>query len=193
MPRPSLKQERRAEILDAYGRCVVRYGVEGATLEKTAEEAGLTRALIRHHVGNKDQLLEAFVDRYLDEMTGTSRVFFDSLVKEDRLSSLLHGLFDTSYSDSHQMRVTNALLMAATERPALAKRLRRWIGDFIRSIQRELRTAFPEAEDDRAEAVANGIAALYFNLDTLTPLGDMKRLRSSSEEAARLLISTMAS
>ena len=192
MPRPSLKQERRAEILDAYGRCVARYGVEGATLERTADEAGLARALIRHHVGNKDQLLEAFVDQFLDEATATSRAFFDSLAKEDRLSSLLYGLFDPSYSNPHQVRVTSALLMAATEYPALAKRLRCWIVDFVSGIQRELHTAFPQAEDDRVEAVANGMVALYFNLDTLTTLGGMKRLRSCSEEAARLLISTLS-
>ena len=34
MPRPSLKAQRSEEILDAYERCVARYGVEGATLEK---------------------------------------------------------------------------------------------------------------------------------------------------------------
>ena len=49
---------------------VTRLGVEGATLEKTAGEAGLDRVLIRHNVGNKDDLLDAFLD------------CFDSVVEE---------------------------------------------------------------------------------------------------------------
>ena len=41
MARPIVKDQRRAEILDAFEACVARYGVEGATLAKTAEQAGL--------------------------------------------------------------------------------------------------------------------------------------------------------
>ena len=38
MPRPSVKAERTEEILDAFERCVARYGVEGSTLERIAEQ-----------------------------------------------------------------------------------------------------------------------------------------------------------
>ena len=43
MGRPSIKAERREQILDAYETCVARFGVGGASLEKIAETAGLAR------------------------------------------------------------------------------------------------------------------------------------------------------
>ena len=191
MPRPSLKEERRAEILAAYGRCVARYGVEGATLERTAEEADLARALIRHNVGNKDELLEAFLDKFLGSATEASNALFSSLPRDDRLTTMVKWLFDPQYSDAHEISVTGALVVAAIERPALAKRLRHWTFEFIDKIRIELKQAFPDADDDRAEAVATGIAAIYFNVDSLTPIGDTDRLRHASEAAVTLLISTL--
>lgn len=191
MPRPSLKDERRAEILDAYGRCIARYGLEGATLEKTAEEAGLARALIRHNVGNKDKLLDAFLDRFLSGANAATDALFETLPQADRVSTMIEWLFDVRYSNPHEVSVTNALMIAAIERPDLAKRLRRSTADFIARLQDELKYAFPEADDDRTDAVAAGIAGIYFNVDTLAPLGGISRLRRSSEAAARLLVSTL--
>lgn len=191
MPRPSLKKERRAAILEAYGRCVARYGVDGATLERTAEEAGLARALIRHNVGNKDELLEAFLDRFLGEASAETDALFASLPKGNRLPTMTKWLFDPQYSDAHEVSVTSALFTAAIERPALAKRLRRWTFEFIDAIRAELRRGHPKTDDAKLEAVATGIAAIYFNVDTLTPLGDTEQLREASEAAVNLLLSTL--
>ena len=38
MGRPSVTEQRRNEILDAFVRCVGRYGLDGATLERLATE-----------------------------------------------------------------------------------------------------------------------------------------------------------
>ena len=191
MPRPSLKEERRTAILEAYGRCVARYGVEGATLERTAEEADLARALIRHNVGNKDELLDAFLDQFLGGGTEATSALFGALPKNNRIPTMVKWLFDPQYSDAHEISVTSALIVAAIERPALAKRLRQWTYEFIDRVKVELIAAFPEADDEQANAVAIGITAIYFNVDTLTPLGDTERLRQSSEAAVSLLISTL--
>ncbi len=191
MPRPSLKTERRAEILDAYGRCVARHGVEGATLEKTAEEAGLARALIRHNVGNKDDLLEAFLDRFLGDASRTTAELFESLPLDDRVETMIDWLFDTQHTDVQDVSVTNALITAATERPDLAERLRAWTSGFVSSIASELTDAYPDAAEDAIEAVATGIAAIFFNFDTQVPLGGTSRIRQSSETASRLLVSAL--
>ena len=192
MPRPSLKEERRAEILDAYGRCIARYGVEGATLEKTASEAGLARTLIRHNVGNKDELFEAFVDRFLDGAYQFTDAFFESLPQEERLATMTDWVFDPAHTDAHDVAVTNALLIAAIQSRPLAKRLSLWTYDFVDKLTQELRTAYPKADREKTEAVATGIAGIYFNADTLAPLGGMSRFSDSSKEAVRLLISTLS-
>ena len=191
MPRPSLKAERRAEILDAYGRCVARHGVEGATLEKTAEEAGLARALIRHNVGNKDDLLEAFLDRFLGDASRATDALFESLPRDDRVTTMIDWLFDPQYTDVQEVSVTNALVTAAIERPDLAERLQAWTSGFVGSIASELSDAYPDADEDNVEAVATGIVGIYFNFDAQMPLGGTSRFRQSSETAARLLVSVL--
>ena len=79
MPRRSLKEERRSQILDAFEICVARYGVEGATLERVAEEAGLARPLIRHNVGNREDLLDALLERYLESSEHSMRQLLAAL------------------------------------------------------------------------------------------------------------------
>ena len=192
MPRPSLKEERRAEILDAYGRCIARHGVEGTTLEMTADEAGLARALIRHNVGNKDDILDAFLDRFLAASSAEADKLFESLPETERIDVMIEWLFDPRYADWQSVSISNALYTAATEHPQLSKRLLQWTAAFTAKIERELRNAYPE-RGDRVDAVATGIVAIYFSFETLAPLGNATRLRTTSETAARLLVSTLES
>ncbi|MEM9209285.1 MAG: TetR/AcrR family transcriptional regulator, partial [Pseudomonadota bacterium] len=138
MPRPSLKDERRAEILAAYERCIARHGVEGATLERIAEEAGLARALIRHNVGNKDELFASFLDRYLERASADVDDLFESLPETDRIPTLLEWLFDPAYASTSEVSVTNALITAALDDRALAERLNAWSAEFVAGIDREL-------------------------------------------------------
>ena len=188
MPRPNLKKERRAAILKAFGDCVARYGVEGATLERTAEAANLARALIRHNVGNKDELLDAFIERFLAEATAGVDELFAALPQRHRIDALIDYLFDPEYVDETEVRVTNALTMAASDRPALAKQLMAWTTDFTARIAAELEPAFPGAAEDDVDAVATGIVAIYYNAETVGPVGDVARLRDASVRAARLLV-----
>ncbi|MEL6950905.1 MAG: hypothetical protein AAGM16_12425 [Pseudomonadota bacterium] len=188
MPRPSLKKERRAAILQAFGDCVARYGVEGATLERTADAAKLARALIRHNVGNKDALLDAFIEHFLAQATASVDELFDALPKQQRIDTLIDYLFDPEYVDETEVRVTNALTMAAADRPALAKQLMVWTSEFTRRVADELEHAFPDAAPDDIEAVATGIVAIYYNVDTAGPVGEVARLRDASVRAARLLV-----
>ncbi|MEL6449320.1 MAG: hypothetical protein AAFQ62_15410 [Pseudomonadota bacterium] len=191
MPRPSLKKERRAAILQAFGECVARYGVEGATLERTAEAANLARALIRHNVGNKDALLDAFIARFLAQATAGVDELFDALPKRHRIDALIDYLFDPEYVDDTEVRVTNALTMAAADRPALARQLMAWTSDFTRRVAAELESAFADATPDDIDAVATGIVAIYYNVDTMAPLENAKHLRDASVRAAQLLVRSL--
>jgi AcrR family transcriptional regulator len=60
MGRPSLAAERTEQIMQATGRCLRTHGLTATTLEKVAEESGLSRSHVRHYVGNRDDLLRAF-------------------------------------------------------------------------------------------------------------------------------------
>ena len=156
----------------------------------TADEAGLARALIRHNVGNKDDILDAFLDRFLATASSEADELFESLPEDDRIGTLIEWLFDPRYADTQNVSVSNALFTAATDRPLLSRRLRQWTAEFTSKIERELSETYTNAED-RIKAVAAGIVAIYFNFETLAPLGGASQLRITSETAARLLVSTL--
>ena len=187
MGRPSLTEQRVEEILDAFEICVARYGTEGATLEKVAEQAGLARALIRHNVGNRDELLATMVERFLARMTRESDELFESLPRSNRIETLIDWLFDPKYADTHVTGVFSALFTAAYDRPELAKSLRGWMGKFVKSVESELRRVYPDAPEDRFNPVATGIVSIYFNFDSMAPLGRMPDFRENSSRAALLL------
>ncbi|MEN1727954.1 MAG: TetR/AcrR family transcriptional regulator [Pseudomonadota bacterium] len=193
MARPSLKQERRAEILDAYGRCVLRYGVEGATLARTADEAGLARALIRHNVGNKDELLAAFLERFFERSIEDSRDFVASMPDRDRIPALLDGLFNPDYTDREDVGLSTALIVAAADRPDLGEQLRTWTQDFITDLEEILKGEFPKASPAAIRAVATGVAAIHGDAQSLTLIGEMAEHHRQSEAAAAALIGTLAS
>lgn len=191
MGRPSVKDERREQILRAYETCVARFGVEGASLEKVAEQAGLARPLIRHNVGNRDDLLAALVDRFLSRSETSVQRMINALPESRATETLIDWLFDPNYSDAQFVLVAEALIAASQEDPALATLMKRWTRDFIASVRSVLEKDAPSAPGDTIDAVAAGVTGIYFNTDSLTPLGDMSDIRDASKRAALMLVTTL--
>ena len=48
---------RRQALIDATRRCMATDGVEGATVRRICDEAGVSQGLLRHHFGSKDALM----------------------------------------------------------------------------------------------------------------------------------------
>ena len=191
MPRPSLKAQRSNEILDAFERCVARYGVEGATLERTAEEAGLQRSLIRHNVGNRDDLLNALVDRFLMKSTNDINELVSESMNKGNPATLIEYLFDESYSDKQSVLVVEALIAATLNDPEIAPRLQKWIDDITKAVVKTLRHSIPNRKAVDYRDVATGIVGIYFNIESLSPLGAIKTFRKSSKNAAMRLVNTL--
>ena len=179
MPRPNVQEERREQILRAFERCVARYGLEGARLELVAEEAGLARALIRHNVGNREDLVDALVERFLKKSSRTLDLMIDHLPKERRIEAFIDLWLDGEMSDEDEelMYISEALIDAADDDPALARKMRGWLKGFIRTIEVFLQQERPDADQRRVAAVAAGLTAIFFNVDSLSPLGPMPGIR----------------
>lgn len=191
MGRPSVKAERREQILDAYESCVARFGVEGASLEKIADVAGLARPLIRHNVGNREALLTALVERFLSRSDGSVAKMIAALPAENAIGVLIDWLFDPNYSDSQFVLIAEALIAASQEDPALAIRMREWTRNFFADVRQVLKASYPKSSADTLDAVAAGISGIYFNTDSLTPLGAMQDVRDASKRAAQMLVAVL--
>ncbi len=191
MPRPCVKAERTTEILDAFERCVARFGVEGSTLDRIANEAGLARSLLRHHVGNRAALLDALVDRFLAQSKSEITQMFADLPSEDRIETLLDWLFGEGFSNAQTVRVSEALISAAEDDGALAAQLRRWIESYRWALSVEFERGYPDAEPGACANVAAGIVGISFNVESLVALGQMAEFRAASKQAARRLVASL--
>ncbi|GAB5481836.1 MAG: hypothetical protein Pars92KO_15930 [Parasphingorhabdus sp.] len=191
MPRPALKEERREQILQAFERCVARYGIEGATLERIAEEANLARALIRHNVGNRDDLVLALIERFFARSDDQWAALTKALPEKNKTKALIEYLFDSRYSDSQLVLLTEALIAGGAQDKQLAKRLRDWIDQSLDVMTGIIRQDFQKAASDRVEACAAGILGIYFNVDSFALIGDMSRLRGASRAAALALVDNL--
>ena len=191
MARPSMKAQRREEIFDAFERCVARYGVKGATLEKVGEEAGLARALIRHNVGNREELFDAAVDRFLENSNAGFEKLLNILPDNDRIGTLIDWLFDHEDIDTLFIQVSNGLLTEASEDKQLAKKLRRWTRDYVSMITGELAKNFPDAGLEDIEIVAVGLSSIYNSAETVGTAGPIDNMRAQSKEAVKRLVSTL--
>jgi AcrR family transcriptional regulator len=166
-----MKDQRTAEILDAYLTCVARFGLEGATQDRIAAEAGVKRPLLRHYLGNKDQMVieltHHVVQRYREAV--------------DRLKQVAHAvqspteLVDLLFHDEgpHDQRVGLAWQTLATsvpENPALGQPLIDSQAYFLTTLTDVLKRVAPKTSDVQIRAVAQGIAAIFLSQDSLTPL-----------------------
>lgn len=191
MARPDVRDKRRDQILDAFEEIVARNGIEGATLARTAEVAGLARPLIRHNIGNREDLVAALVERFLEKSRDAMDGMLNELPPEKAIHVLVDWLFDKSYSDPQLVRISSALITASADDPRLARKMRSWLREFIDRITFTLSASYPDAGEDRVDAVAAGLTGIYFNIESLYPLGDIQSVSRASRNAALLLVTSL--
>jgi AcrR family transcriptional regulator len=191
MARQSVQHRRKAQILDAYERCIIKYGVEGAVLQKIADEAGLARPLIRHHVGNREELLEELVERFILEGDSVTQMQLRELPDKQRVVALI----DLVFSEELQFSINAALLyqsllQASQTRPGLRVKLEQWNNDYVDIIRHELHRDYPQASEQALDEVALGFVALYSGLDSFTG-ADAGSMHSMSKRVALRLLDSL--
>lgn len=76
--RTARRARTRAQLLDAAARVYGEKGVDRATLDDVAEEAGFTKGAVYDHFGSKDNLLFALLDEYLTNEIADQILLFES-------------------------------------------------------------------------------------------------------------------
>lgn len=66
MPRPSVKDQRAHELVQAAIRCVARKGLQNTTITDVADDAGMSRGIINFYFTSKDALIEKALDSLLE-------------------------------------------------------------------------------------------------------------------------------
>ncbi len=191
MPRPSLKAERREMILDAMERCVIRDGLVGATLERIAEEAGMRRTLLRHNVGNREQLVEALLGRFIDHSDQAVEWMRGRIIQSGKVVTLLNTLFDESEQNRQLTLLGLSLTAAANSNELIRDRMQQWNEQFIVTMEEILKVIYPKATKRHRYDVAAGLVGIYFNVESISVLSDVCVIRKASKRAAARLLETL--
>ncbi|MCV6615874.1 MAG: hypothetical protein OIF35_12950 [Cellvibrionaceae bacterium] len=194
MARPSVKAERTEEILNAFERCVARLGIEGTTLERIAEESGLRRSLLRYHVGNRDILVQALADRYIESSRLESQRLVGAMPEQQKTETLLNYLFDNvSEERARLILVAGALVSAADLYPTIKEPMLKWYQGFVATLSDIIANDYPEANEAELQAVSWGIASLLLTAQSITPLEPGEEFHQASRLAAERLLASLES
>lgn len=196
MARPSIKKQRTEEILIAFSRCLAKFGLAGSTLERLAEESGLQRSLVRHYVGNRENLIRLLADKTLhDYQVMTDQLFLavQGMEGRARLNALLDLLFDPQYRSSAESTLVLEALMnaSANDFPELKQPIADWMNGFSQRLSQTLHEVHPLVKVDQCDAVSFGILSIYFNLDALSPIGLSTAYQQTARQAAQLLLDSL--
>ena len=188
MPRPSLKAERTKEILDAFMTCVARYGLDGSTLERISGQAGIGRPLLRHYLGNRNEMILQLLDHVVSKFIALTRITADSLPLENRFDFLMEALFEREDHSSENAAVFQALVAASERYPEVRKPLLKFVTQFEAFIAKEISREKPHADIESCKIAASGLTAIYFNTDAIRPLKPTRTWRSYQRQAAQGLV-----
>ena len=193
MGRPSLANQRTTEILDAFEKCVGRYGLEGSSLERIAEEAGMRRSILRHYVGNREDLVRALADRVVEKYETTLTVHLESQKHRTPLKRLMSYLFPDSFrSTTESLLVIESLIAAAATDDEIQEKMKRYVQHLADRSAVLLREEFPHAGRQACWNVAWGIVSICFNQESLTPLNLEPRFARAAKKSAMVLIESLA-
>ena len=191
MARPSKKAERVEEILEGVETCVTQYGIDGTTLDLIASATGLARPLIRHNLGNRDQIMEAFMKRYFERSDAETRLLELALDEVESFEGLVKLVFVLEQEEKNSILVAQALNIAAANNEQLAEQLRQWTDNFTRILGNVLARLAPKASAESRNDVAVGLVNLYLSAASYAPLNPENDFAGSIERVALILLRSL--
>lgn len=190
--RPTLAPERIDQILDAYTRCVARYGIEGTTLQLVADEAGMGRSHVRHYVGNREELRRLFGKRIIARYTQRVTAVNTDVAAGRRTEAIVRHFFRDELEPTDDYAAIDALLAASRYDTRLRDKMRAAYSALESVIASALAADYPQREPAVYEAAAYQILALAYGHWTLTELGFPAQRAVSARRMALSIIERVA-
>lgn len=157
--RPSKVGERRAEILQATLGLVAKEGLAGVTFAKIAEATGLQRTLVLHYFGNRDELVEAFIDHAVSAIGAYTlhRNPGDSV--RQRISS---AFAPGAYRTDDDLAVWTEMVALSARDTTVRQRLRAlWTEHWLPDLESQLVEQYPGVPRETIDATAYTLACLF--------------------------------
>lgn len=191
MGRKSLAEIRSEEILRAFERCIIKYGLD-VSLEQIAAETGVRRSIIRHYIGNRDELIEALIEHITKTYLQEVRTRFAQIGRARDETALLEYLFDFDEDYDDWDRVIIDVLVTAKERyPKAKKILQEMFGEVIRLLAHALTAIYPAAMPEQCRHIAYTLFCLVTTHETMLWVGFSQARDTALCESAKVLLKTL--
>ncbi|MEM7119087.1 MAG: TetR/AcrR family transcriptional regulator [Chloroflexota bacterium] len=194
MGRKSLAPERKNQILDALEKCIVSHGLAGATLQRVAEEAGVKLSMIPHYFGNRDGMMQAMIERFVNTYRRDFANMLDYLPQENRVEALLDMYFSDQLQNYRpQDTVIVGELMTLAERDPNVRQFLIGVFQLFEDVYvTELQRAFDDTDGAQHRKLAYLFTALWYGHSSLIWLGFDKERHVWAREATGGLMELMA-
>lgn len=191
MARPSMAGQRREEILDALELCILEKGIQATSLEYLAEKAQMKRSILRHYIGNRDDILVALSERWRQRYLEQWQQLLTWLPKDNRVAALLENLFTVGSKDMVSDAIIGEAIFSEAKRlDAIKAHQQEVMNEFINVLMAEFGNEYPNAEQSVQEVAAHGVYANYLMFISLLPLAMSDEL-FKQKQAAKLICSVM--
>lgn len=180
--RPSVRDQRQHEIVDAFIELVAVKGLEHVSLDDVAGAAKIQRTALRHFIGNRDELIAAAIT----EITRAALVDLDSRLS---FTEIVNMLFDPSRMATFDVkdRAWGELLPEAIRSPETRAVTKENYDQLLALLSGALRQRCPNATRSRITDTAYAIACMAEHNYTFQRLG-YARARCKGLRAAALVL-----
>lgn len=146
--------ERREQILAAALQVALRQGLDGLTVRRVAEAAGLSHGLVHFHYKSKDALLSALLDRVLDTTAAFEMpaALVDEGAPIERLLALLQREIARLSGDRGRIQLFFDFWLIGNRNRAVRTKMRAELAQY-REAFRSIVEQTLEAEPDRLAGV----------------------------------------
>ena len=186
MGRKSVVAVRRAEIVDAVQRCIVRKGLAATTMADVAREAGMQRSAISHFLGNRDDVVTAAIERSCDYYIELVETVASEHPPERRAQALVEELIGGKRATPDAMVLFDEIVALAHHDEQARKEVERAYGVLARELRAALQARYPDASSQDRTAVAHALALLIDNEERFRVLG-LSDSRAAGRAAQTLL------
>jgi len=129
-----MRDQRRAELVEAFARVLSEHGYAGATIAAVAREAGVAPGLVHHHFADKAELLESLLQRLTEGFRRRTRALEASA--DPLLAYAAAAVRLDATADTVAARCWVGLFAEAVRHPPLFTQVRRLVDSEIEAIRR---------------------------------------------------------
>ena len=145
-------EQRRQAILDQAAALFARVGFHGASMAELAAACQMSKSLLYHYYGSKEELLYAVMLSHVDDLADdVERVIGGDLPPADKLSRLIHAFMDhyVGAADRQKVLLNELGALPADKRAVIVSKQRA----LVDAVQRLLATLVPDGGDPARQRV----------------------------------------